>query len=165
MVALVSILFSSAVVVGATQVLVVAVEAGRTFGVQRLAVEPGLQDRLDAAVAEGAHRQRPLAGGLHALGAVAVAEPDDAQAGAIALLGMRSRLQDALGQLGCRRSCLLGPADDPAWGPLLVATVGVRHVRGVGGMAAALEPAHMATIRRPRRKTSTLLALRRTSQT
>ena len=58
-VGLVSIVFSSSlVVVGATQVLVVTtVEGSATAFGQGLAVEPVLQDRLDAAVAQRTHAQ------------------------------------------------------------------------------------------------------------
>src|SRR5258708_26976360 len=140
-----SIRFSSSLVVtGAAQVVVAAVGGERPWRRKGLAVEPRLQDRFQASVAEGAHRERPLAGSLDAISAVAVAEAEDAEAGAEALFGMRPRFQDALGQLGGRGSRLLGPADDPARGPLLVPAVGVGHVGGVGGMASALVAANVA---------------------
>src|SRR5258707_3984874 len=140
-----SIRFSlSLVISGAAQVVVATVGGERPWRREGLAVEPRLQDRLQASVAEGADCQRPLAGGLDAISAVAVAEPEDAETGAEALLGMGPRFQDALGQLGRRRSRLLGPADDPAGSPLLVPAVGVGHVGGVGAMASALVAANVA---------------------
>ena len=48
----------------------------------------------------GANLQCPLAGGQHTLGLVALAEVHQTQACAVAMLGMRTRPQDRLHQLG-----------------------------------------------------------------
>lgn len=77
---------------------------GRGLGRQGLAVQAGPQNRLDGAVAVGAGGQGPGAGGLQALGAVAVPEAHDAQAGAEPLLGMASGHQDGLDQSGGARA-------------------------------------------------------------
>src|SRR5438045_4474055 len=92
-VALVSMSVLSSVVAGAAEVLVGGVGA-RRGSAKRLGVEAVAQDRLDGAIRQCLDRQRPPAGRLDALGAVALGEADDAQAAAIALLGMRPRLQD-----------------------------------------------------------------------
>src|SRR5260221_3378357 len=80
---------------------------------QRLAVQPGAQDRLDAAVGVRAQRQRPGAGGLGAVVAVAAGQADDAQHGPVALLGMRAGIQDRLRQRRGGRPGLSGPLGDP----------------------------------------------------
>src|SRR6266852_4128960 len=75
---------------------------------QRLAVQPGAQDRLDAAVGVRAQRQRPGAGGLGAVVAVAAGQADDAQHGPVALLG-------------CARESRIASASAAVDGPVLAA--------------------------------------------
>jgi hypothetical protein len=58
------------------------------------AVEPVLEDRVDVAVGAGADGLGPGTGGLEPGGAVAAAEAEQPQAGAVALLGMRAVGQD-----------------------------------------------------------------------
>ena len=53
-----------------------------------LAIAVGLQDRVDGGVGARADLQRPAAGGLQPLSPVALGEPQDADAGAEALLGV-----------------------------------------------------------------------------
>jgi hypothetical protein len=55
----------------------------------RLAIEAVLEDRIDAAVGASAGRERPRARRFDPLATVATLEPQDPQAGAVALLGMR----------------------------------------------------------------------------
>src|SRR5579859_2726517 len=57
---------------------------------QRRAIEPGLQDRFDALVGAGAHDERAMTRGLQPLGPVPFAEPHDAEARAVAVLGVRA---------------------------------------------------------------------------
>src|SRR2546426_5233144 len=110
-----SMLTSSSVVIAcAAQVLVAASRDGRRRRRQRLAVEPGLQDRLDGVKAEGADGDRSAGGGFQPLVTEALAEAEDAEAGAVALLGMRPGLHDAANQLGRRGPSLLRPILDPA---------------------------------------------------
>jgi hypothetical protein len=77
-----------------------------------------LEDRVDVAVGADADRQGAGARGLEARGAVATAEPEQAQAGAIALLGMRTVGEDRAhegGRLGADR---LSPLDEAGGRPL-----------------------------------------------
>ena len=110
---------------------------------QRLAVEVVGEDRLDRPVGVRRQRERPGTGRLAALGAVAVGQADDAERGAIALLGVAAALQDARDQGGGRRAGLLGPGHDARRRPLGVAAVGLGHVGGVGGVRVADEAAHV----------------------
>ncbi len=71
------------------------------------AVEPVLEDRVDVAVGADADEQRAGTGGLEAGGAVAAAEAEQPEAGAVALLGMR-----AIGEDGGDEGGGLG-ADEP----------------------------------------------------
>src|SRR5439155_13124717 len=87
---------SSAVVGGAAHVVVAAHGQAWWRCWQRLRVEAALEDRFDAAVAVGLDGQRPPAGGFQALAAVAMTQPDDAEAGAEALLRVGTVLQDVL---------------------------------------------------------------------
>src|SRR5436189_4766611 len=59
-------------------------------------VEPVLQDRSDRAVGGGADVVASATGGLDPGRAVAARQPQDAEAGAEALLGMRLGLHDGL---------------------------------------------------------------------
>ena len=58
--------------------------------------------------------QRPRARGLDAVGAIALAEADDAQRGAEALLGVGARGHDRLDERGRRGPGRLRPGDDAA---------------------------------------------------
>jgi len=78
------------VVVGAAHVGVVANRAFLNGRKQGLAVEAGLEDGLDTAVAEGLQSEGTTAGSFQAIGAIGSAEAEDAQAGAKALLGVRA---------------------------------------------------------------------------
>ena len=68
-------------------------------GVKSL-VEAVLQDRGDRAVGAGADAEAAQAGGLEADASVALGQPQDAERGAEALLGVRLGAQDRLDQLG-----------------------------------------------------------------
>src|SRR5439155_16379635 len=85
--------FGAAVVRGPTDVLVDERGAGRWRG-KGLAVEAVREDRLDAAIAGGAHGPRALTGLLEPRGVVAPGEAQEAEAGAEALLGMRAPRED-----------------------------------------------------------------------
>ena len=61
-------------------------------------VEVVAQDRDDRAVAASANIEAALTGGLDALAAPGAHQPQDAEAGAEALLGMRLGVQDRLDQ-------------------------------------------------------------------
>src|SRR5207245_8273183 len=61
----------------------------------------------------------------------------EAEARAIALLGMRTVREDRLDQRGRLRADGARPVDEARRRPLEVALVGLRHVGGVGGVLAA----------------------------
>ncbi len=63
-------------------------------------VEAVLQDRFHRGQGACVDRQRPVAGGLKPLRAVAAGQPQDAEAGAEALLGVRSVAQDDVDEDG-----------------------------------------------------------------
>src|SRR5271167_1196936 len=65
---------------------------------RRPPIELVVEDGFDGAVTPGADLDGPLRGRLDARGAVGAGETDDAEAGAIALLGMGPGLQDLLAQ-------------------------------------------------------------------
>ena len=75
----------------------VAVSGQRQFGLgwlgQRLAVKAGLQDRDDRSVARGPESDRAGAGRLQTILAVPAGHAHDPQAGAVALLRMRTRFE------------------------------------------------------------------------
>src|SRR5271165_5094254 len=82
--------FLSMIIAGPADVLVE--QAGRIAG-SGLVLLSILQDCRDRAVGAGAQRQRLRAGGIHPLGAVSLAEPENADAGTEPLLRMRPRAQ------------------------------------------------------------------------
>ena len=86
---------------------------------------------------------RARARGLEPLGAVALGEAQDAEARAIALLGVRAIGEDRLYQLLGGGSDAPGPVDDPRWGPRQVLLMRLRHVRCDRRVAAALAAARV----------------------
>ena len=94
------------------------------------AIEPMLQDRFDRAVGGGADVIAAAAGGLDACRAVTAGEPQDAQTGAEALLGMRLGLHDGRHQRDGGGADLGRFPHHPGWRPLGVAPVRARHVVG-----------------------------------
>ena len=81
-----------------------------------LLVEAVAQDGLDAAVAMGAEDERAPAGGFQAFFAVALAQAQDPEAGAVALLGMLAFAQHRRDQRAGGRPDGLGPAGRGAAG-------------------------------------------------
>jgi hypothetical protein len=63
-----------------------------------LAIEVVLQDRVDRAVGARTDLERPAAGSFEPLAAIDLGEPQDADAGAEALLGVGALSQDDLDQ-------------------------------------------------------------------
>src|SRR3954451_18323537 len=82
-----------------------------------------LQDRRHRGVGAGAERQGPGARAIQPLGAVSLAEPQNANAGPDPLLGMRARPQDHLDQRGRIVADGGGLTQDPLVGPIAVAPV------------------------------------------
>src|SRR6185437_3028189 len=101
-------------------------------------IELGLEDRLDALARRGAEGQRPAAGGLQALLAVGLGEVQQAQARAVALLGMRPVVELPLHYCAGAGADLLCPVQEPARRPLQVPTVRLWHVLGERGVCTAL---------------------------
>ena len=98
------------------------------------AIEPTLEDRGQAAIAQGPEAKGALRGGLEPLGAVDLAQPHDPERRAEALLGMGPGGDDAFDEPACRRARLGRPPDDALRRPLERGLVGLGHVlanRGV----------------------------------
>ncbi len=125
----------SVVVIGAAHVLVLGQGGGRRRGgIGVLAIEPALENRGHAAVSGRADRQRPGAGGFQARRGVLARQALEAQAGAVALLGMWSVLQLPGHHAGGGPADALAPRDELGRGPLQVRAVRGRHVLGRGGV-------------------------------
>src|SRR5712691_9278033 len=90
---------SSMVIAGAADVGVVGEQLVLPGGSGRPLVEPVLEDRLDRSVGTGADVETAVAGCLQSVGSVLPRQAQDAEAGAVALLGMWPALQDQLGEL------------------------------------------------------------------
>ena len=110
---------------------------------QRLVLQPVLQDGVNALVAERVQRQGAEAGRLQPRCSVLFAQPQDAQAGPIALHGMGAGGQDLLHQLGGGVSGLLGPADQALGTPLHILAVMAWHVSQHRGVSAPYEGAQV----------------------
>ena len=93
-------------------------------------VEAGLQDRGDRAVGARADGQAALAGRLQPGVAIGLGQPQDAEAGPEALLGMRLGAHDGLDQGGRSRPDLGGKGQHPRRRPAGVAPMRARHVLG-----------------------------------
>src|SRR3989454_12054234 len=129
----------SVVVVAATDVLVRHGERGGR-GVARAgdAIETALEDRVHVAVGAGAGGQRPGTRRLEPRGIVTFGEPEDAQAGAVALLGMGPVGQDGRHQGRRLRADGRRPVDEAGGAPARVRLMRPGHVLGERRVAAAL---------------------------
>src|SRR5512144_2435783 len=101
-----------------------------------LTIEVVLQDGFDRAIGPGADLQRAGRGGLQPLYAERLAEPDDAEAGAEALLGMWPVLQDQFAQQRRGRPDARGFPPDALDRPVRVPAMAGGHVLGDGGVLA-----------------------------
>ena len=93
-------------------------------------------------------------------------EPDDAQAGAKALLGMWARLKDQFAQGRRRRPDQARVGADALDRPAGIAPMAGRHVLGDGGVLVVAAGPHMRgdpAIRSPLRKISTVRTVSRVS--
>ena len=109
----------------------------RGSGRPRQPVEAMFEDRVDMPVGARADGDGPGTGGLQAGVAIALGEPQDAEAGAVALLGVRPVGEDSLdegGRVGADRA---RPGDEAQGRPLEVVLMRWGHVGGVGGVPAA----------------------------
>ena len=77
-------------------------------------VEAGGEDGLDGSVAaQGPEPEGAVAGGLQALRGIGAEEPHEAEAGAVALLGVSAGLEELFDEGGRVRSGLVSPAYEP----------------------------------------------------
>jgi hypothetical protein len=89
------------------------------------------------AIGAGLDGPRPGARRFKPRGAVALGQAQDAEAGAIVLLGMRPVGEDRLDQRGRLGADGARPVDEARRRPLEMALVGLGHVGGVRGVLAA----------------------------
>jgi len=100
-------------------------------------VEAMFEDGVDMPVGARADGDGPGTGGLEAGVAVAFGKTQDAEARAVALLGVRPVREDGLDEGRGLRADGAGPGDEARGRPLEVALMRFGHVGGVGGVPAA----------------------------
>src|ERR1700677_3629305 len=101
---------------------------------RRAPIELVVEDGFDGAVGPGADLDGPLGGGFEARGAEGAGEANNAETGAIALLGMGPALEDLLAERRRRWADPAGVLPDALDGPAGVAPVAGGHVFGNGGV-------------------------------
>src|SRR3974377_373401 len=111
-------------------------DRGRCRGAlwRRLPIELVVEDGFDGAIGPGADLDGPVGGGLDARRTKRAGEADDAETGAIALLGMGPALEDLLAERRGRRADLAGVFPDALDRPAGIAPMAGRHVFGNGGV-------------------------------
>src|SRR6516164_1505059 len=134
---------SSMVTAGAADVGMVGQQLALPCRLSRPSIQPVLEDRLDRTVGTGADIETAIAGRLQPRGAVLARQPQDAEASAVALLGMWPALQDQRGELGGARANRRRLTADPLDRPFGVTPVGTRHVLGDCRMPTATGAAQM----------------------
>src|SRR3974390_2514141 len=104
-------------------------DRGRLRGafLRRLPIELVVEDGFDGAVSFGADVDGALRRRLEGLKAVRPCETDDAEAGAVALLGMRPRLQNLLAERRRRWADLAGVLADALDCPTGIAAMARGH--------------------------------------
>lgn len=106
-----------------------------------LPIELVVEDGFDRAIGLGADRDGAFGRGLDALDPIRAGKTDDAETGAIALLGMGPRLQNLLAERGCRRADLSGVLANALDRPARIASMAGGHVLGNGRvLAVAADP-------------------------
>ena len=101
------------------------------------------ENRLDVAIRPRARGHRPGAGGVEPLGTVLLRQAQDAQARAIALLGMGPALKEGLDERFGVAPDGGAPADQAGGAPLQMRPMRLGHVLRDGRVAAGLIAAHM----------------------
>lgn len=96
------------------------------------AVQLLFENRAQALIAAHIERDGARGGGLHPRVRILLAQPDDAQAGAVALLGMAVAVEDAGNHCGRVRADAGGPIEDARGAPFQMPLVGLGPVL-VGG--------------------------------
>src|SRR5258708_5428623 len=121
---------SSMVIAGAANVGVVGEQLALRGWPGRMRMEAVLEDRLNGAVGSGADVEAAVAGRFQPLGAVLPCQAQDADAGAVALLGVRPAFQDQRGELGGARADRRRVDGDALDRPFGVPPVPAPHVLG-----------------------------------
>src|ERR1700751_462385 len=124
----------------------VAVAQGLMFEglVDEGAIQAVLEDGADRGDGSRLDQKAASAGGVDALGAVAIDQRQNAEAGAKALLGMGPGRDHGLEEGGGRRTDPLAGGDHAGGRPLAVAPMGAGHVVGDGGVAPPVGRAGVA---------------------
>lgn len=117
------------VVAGTPNVFVVRGQGVGGVLVDLDAVQTVLENRVDMPVGAGSDSERALASDFETLGTVAFAQPQDAEARAVAHLRVRPVVQNRGRQRPGVRSDVLGPVHDARWSPLRVGSMRLGHVR------------------------------------
>ena len=87
-----------------------------------------LEDRIDGTVGARTDLKRSTAGGLQPFATICLGQPQDADAGAETLLGVRALAQDDLDQRRGMAADCAGLPPDALRGPVGIAPVARRHV-------------------------------------
>ena len=107
------------------------------------AIEPGLQNGVDRAVGARPYVEPAIARRFEAIAPVLARQPEDAEAGPEALLGVRFALQDQGDEPACGRADGGRLALEALEGPIGIAPMGTRHVLGHGRVSPAQTAAPM----------------------
>src|SRR5262244_26076 len=116
------------VVATATDVGVLYRRAVRDLLLRVGSVEAVLEDRSDGAVASRADVIAAPTGSFEPVDSIFLGEPQDAEAGAESLLGMRLRAHDRFEQRERCRTDLLSLSHEARWRPLGIAPMRARHM-------------------------------------
>src|SRR5262245_25369827 len=116
------------VVATATDVGVLYRRAVRDLLLRVGSVEAVLEDRGDGAVASRADVIAAPTGSFEPVDSIFLGEPQDAEAGAESLLGMRLRAHDRFEQRERCRTDLLSLSHEARWRPLGIAPMRARHM-------------------------------------
>ena len=92
------------------------------------AIEIVLQDRVDRTVGARPDLEGSCASRLQPVATLGLGEPEDADAGAKALLGMAAFAQNEVDECGCGGSDLAGLPPEPLWRPVGITAMRTRHV-------------------------------------
>src|SRR5680860_1681563 len=103
------------------------------------------EDGFNAFVAAATQHQGSTAGGFQSCLAVALSQPENAQAGAVGLLRVFSGTQGGADELFRRGPSLGRPGNQPFRRPLTRLPMGFGHMGGDGGMPSLLVRAAMAS--------------------
>ena len=144
----------------------IGMEQRHTVGGPRLwglAIELVVEDRAHRAVGQRSNLDRPRGGGLEALGTEWPHQPDDAEAGAEALLWVGPALEDQLAQRGGGGADRTGLAANALDRPIGVSPMARRHVFGDRGVPVVAAGAQMDGDPLVLRKISTARGVSRTS--